>query len=481
MSLRARLTLISTAVSVIVVVVAGILADVAARSTAGAQQDEVLAQLASQVAGRVAQYNPAVLRRAPVAAGIDVGTSSAEFFEVFDASGTEVYSSGLLGGTPPAVPADLLHRAADTSVPVTTSVSVSSVPLRVSILAVTHLGASSGGWVVAGESTAAIQAAFERLNRFLIVIAVSLLGLGAAVLWWLTRRSLRPLALAAATAEAVRRDRDLSRRLPPPPHRDEVGLLVGSFNGMVEELERTHDDLDSALASQRRFVADASHELRTPLTSIRSNVEFLRDHPDVSDDVRGATMADVEAESARMARMVDDLMMLARADAGQHLVLQSLDIGPVVTQVARQASVTHPDRRVTVHVDDVPPAQGNADAITQLCWILLNNAARHTAAGGAIDVTVSRSGRDVCIEVRDDGAGIPAQDLARIFERFYQADSSRGGRGAGLGLSIAAWIMGEHHGNIEAANQLPHGARFTARFHPQESRDSASQFPHSRG
>jgi signal transduction histidine kinase len=270
----------------------------------------------------------------------------------------------------------------------------------------------------------------------------------------------------ARTADEIGRTQDLGRRLPNPAARDEIGLLTSSFNGMLERLLAAQQKLAAALEAQNRFVADASHELRTPLTTIRSNAGLLAQRPDLRPEDRIAALQDIVGESERMNRLVQDLLTLARADAGQHLERAALDLRPLIEQVCRQAQNLHPDRSMNAAVAAIAPETeaavvvGNADALKQLLWILVDNAGKHTEPGGHIEVGLAR--RDAVVErtVVDDGAGIPEADLGRIFERFYQSDQTRTQEGAGLGLSIAQWIAREHDGRIVAYNNQRRGATF---------------------
>jgi len=215
------------------------------------------------------------------------------------------------------------------------------------------------------------------------------------------------------------------------------------------------DQLQDAFDSQRRFVADASHELRTPLTTIQGNAGLLARGPVVPDEVRGAAAADIAAETARMTRLVDRMLTLARADSGMSLELAPLELGALVTEVCRQARTVHLDRALECAAVDATIA-GDEDAIRQLMWILLDNAMRHARA--RVSVTLTLEGSWARLAVADDGAGIAQDDRERVFERFYRADPSRTGQGAGLGLSIARWIVEQHRGRILAGESAGGGA-----------------------
>ncbi len=264
-----------------------------------------------------------------------------------------------------------------------------------------------------------------------------------------------------ATADEIARTGDLSRRLPEVRTRDEVGVLTASFNGMLERVSAAQDELAASLAAQRRFVADASHELRTPLTTIRNNAGFLVEHPDAAEADRAEAVGDIEAESERLSRLVDDLLRLARADSGGRLERVPVDLRAICDDVVRRARRS--DRNVVLASGGgAAIVDGDADALTRLAWILVDNALRH--GSGDVDVSVGADGGSVVLTVGDRGPGIPPGDETRIFERFHRADPARSGGGAGLGLAIAASIVDSHGGAIAAANREGGGATFVVRL-----------------
>jgi signal transduction histidine kinase len=230
---------------------------------------------------------------------------------------------------------------------------------------------------------------------------------------------------------------------------------------MLDQVEAANQHLTVALDAQRRFVADASHELRTPLTTIRGNADLLTQGLALPDDVRAAAAHDIASESERMSRLVEHLLTLAQADAGQHLELAPISLRPLLDSVCRQAQAIHEDRRFhNVGLTDATIA-GDADAVVQLLWILVDNAVKFTKPGGFVELGLRQLDSKALITVADDGAGIPPDDLERIFQRFYQANLARSNKGAGLGLSIARWIVEEHHGAISVRNNTGPGATFT--------------------
>lgn len=294
--------------------------------------------------------------------------------------------------------------------------------------------------------------------------------------WVLARTALHPIDRLAQTADAIGAARDFGRRVPVAQTRqDEIGRLAMAFNRMLGELQQAHDQVATALVAQRRFVADASHELRTPLATLRGNIDLLRQiladlgAPDATETI---ILDDVSAEAERMSRLVADLLLLAQADAGQHLTLRPVDLTEVTREAARTARLLRDD--VLVEASDLPDGLtvlGHADRLRQVLLILLDNAVKHTPAGGRIVLTAARVGpttpagdQTAVFRVSDDGPGIPPAEHERIFERFYRAPGTRSGEGAGLGLAIARWIVEEHHGTITVESAPGAGATFSVQL-----------------
>jgi two-component system OmpR family sensor kinase len=288
-----------------------------------------------------------------------------------------------------------------------------------------------------------------------VVYALLAFPAGALAIWLVAGRALRPLARFAGLADEIGRSGDLRRRVPAEPRRDALGRLTTSFNAMLDRLQASFD-------AQQRFTADASHELRTPLTTIRNNAGFLLAHPDAAVTDREAAVRDIAGESERMSRLVENLLVLARADAGQLVPRAPVDLAALAEEVCRRARGLYPEREISCAATPVPSVPGDADSLQQLLWILIDNAAKYTADGGHIWVAVTQRGNGAQVHVTDDGPGLPPGSEQRIFDRFYQGDEARVGRGAGLGLSIGAWIVRAHGGTILAANNARGGASLVA-------------------
>jgi signal transduction histidine kinase len=293
----------------------------------------------------------------------------------------------------------------------------------------------------------------ELREAIVLGIPIALL-LAAAGGLWLAAVGLRPIAVMARRAAS----------LPPtgvddlgtPIRDDELGQLARAFNGLVARLR-------SALHTQRQFMADASHELRSPVSVIRtaSDVALSRDHRAESEYREALTMTG--AQSRRLGALVEDMLVLARADAGGYPLRPSdFYLDDALDQCRRAVSVLAADRRVTVTATGAAdvPIRGDEELLRRLVVNLLQNAVQHTPPGGTVSVDVSLNGMEVCIRVTDSGSGIAAEDRTRIFDRFVQLDPSRRSQGAGLGLTIAKWIAEAHRGSVTVESSGPHGTTF---------------------
>lgn len=335
------------------------------------------------------------------------------------------------------------------------TLSVNGQRWRRYVIEVTQRGAPLG-YVEALTPLERLDSASGLLFRSLLlvtglsVLAVFLVG------WWLAGSLLRPVERMMDSARRITANRDLGQRIHTAERRDEFSRLAGTFNEMLASLQTAWD-------SQQRFVGDASHELRAPLTVLRGNAQLLRRHPHLDAGERDLMLADIEKDAARMARLVDDLLLLAQSDAGSTLRRSPVSLRATAAEAirdARRLSAAH-----TVHLqapEDAFMVAGEKDRLRQLLLILLDNALKYSPAGTAVTVGIHREGEQTVLTVADQGPGIPAEALPHIFERFYRVDQARTrtSGGAGLGLAIAQWIAGQLGGSLHVAQTGPDGTRF---------------------
>lgn len=287
-----------------------------------------------------------------------------------------------------------------------------------------------------------------------VLLEAALLVLLVLVAVMSLRRLLRPVADLAAAAEEIVRSGSLSRPLPVPEGADETGRVAAAFNELLHKV-------DTLVANQRRLLADTSHELRNPLTVIRTNVDLLG--RDLDEEMRREVVVETEAEIARMARMVDDLVKLSTAETTRPAYPEPIRLDVLVGEVVDRIRSIASERTLTTDVQAHPVVEGDADRLRQVVTNLVSNAVRYTSAGGTIHVTVTCAQERARVAVQDNGIGIPARHLPHIFDRFYRVDEARNraSGGAGLGLPIALALAESHGGTIEVKSEEGQGSCFT--------------------
>jgi two-component system OmpR family sensor kinase len=327
-----------------------------------------------------------------------------------------------------------------------------------------------GDVLFVGSSLAPTEATLNRL--LLIELAVTGAALVAAALlgFWLVRVGLRPLRDVETTADSIAAG-NLDQRVPGANETTEVGRLATALNVMLGEIEQafaTRDATEAELRRSeemlRRFVADASHELRTPLAAVSAYAELFergaKDHPEDLERV----MVGIRAETGRMRRLVEDLLLLARFDEGaNNLAREPVELVNLATEVTRTAATVGPAWPVEVRAEQPVEVLGDEGRLNQVLTNLLANVRSHTPPGTRTTLTVGVDGPEAVVTVADDGPGFGPDHGAKIFERFYRADASRSRAqgGAGLGLSIVAAIVTAHGGRVEAG-EAPGGGALVA-------------------
>jgi two-component system, OmpR family, sensor kinase len=319
---------------------------------------------------------------------------------------------------------------------------------------------------VTGLPLSGVESTVWRLEKIeIVVFGAALLVTGLAGLGWV-RLSLRPLRRVTSTASAVAElplasgEVELPHRVPDADPRTEVGQLGSAFNRMLGHLERALTRRQASEDRLRQFAADASHELRTPLAGIRSYTELALRSPDPVPDSVGHALRRVEAESVRMSRLVDDLLLLARLDAGRPLADEPVDLTRLVIEATNDARVAGGDHRWLLDLPDEPVTiRGDRHRLHQALANLLTNARSHTPAGTTVQVNLvpagARGAPMIELTVTDDGPGVPAEMQAVVFERFVRGGGgrSRAAGSTGLGLSIAHAIVAAHHGTLSLTSR----------------------------
>jgi two-component system, OmpR family, sensor kinase len=318
-----------------------------------------------------------------------------------------------------------------------------------------------GGKIVIAISTAGVSSTVGRLDRLELMIGLIVVVIAGALAWALVRVELRPLRRIEDTAAAIAAG-DLSQRVDVGAPGTEVGHLGESLNAMLVQIERAFDERRASESRLRRFVADAGHELRTPLTSVRGYAELYRRGGAGRPADLAMIMARIESEAERMGVLVDDLLLLANLDQGRPLERHPVELSRLVTEMATDQRMLHSDWPVQLRVAPDIEVVGDELRLRQAVGNLLANTRAHTPPGTRIVISVSVRDGMAAIEVADDGPGVPADVMGRVFERFFRADPSRSraSGGSGLGLSIVAAIAEAHGGGVEVESPAVGGAVF---------------------
>jgi two-component system, OmpR family, sensor kinase len=277
----------------------------------------------------------------------------------------------------------------------------------------------------------------------------------------LARRAMRPIAELTQAAREIEQTRDPARTLPKPEADDEVADLARTLDEMLRALDASRRETEGALARQREFVADASHELRTPLTSILANLELLEAelHGEEAETAGAALRS-----SRRMRRLVGDLLLLARADAGREGLRERVELTAIAAEAASEAASVAAGHALQLDLPERGPTiEGVSDDLHRLALNLIENAFVHTPPGTTVTVRVGEAGGWATLEVEDGGPGIPPEARERVFDRFVRGAGETGG-GSGLGLAIVRAVAERHRGSVELGDGAAGGARFTVRL-----------------
>ncbi|HYG08403.1 MAG TPA: ATP-binding protein [Pyrinomonadaceae bacterium] len=300
---------------------------------------------------------------------------------------------------------------------------------------------------------------FRKVLYYAVPLTLLVVGVGG---WFLARQSLVPVVAMARIARQIGAE-SLDRQLPVANPRDELGQLATTFNELLARLR-------AAFAQQRQFMADASHELRTPLSVMHTaaSVTLKKEHRE-EEEYREALQMMAE-QTRRLSRIVKDMFVLARADAGRYpLQKRTLYLNDLLEEVARAGGILASDKGVAVELDTLPEAafHGDEDLLRQMLLNLADNAVKFTPPGGVVRLSLTCREHEYLLSVSDTGPGIPAEARPHVFERFYRADKARSRAddgGAGLGLAISRWIAQAHDGDLELADSGANGATFVARL-----------------
>ncbi|MEN8172945.1 MAG: HAMP domain-containing sensor histidine kinase [Chloroflexota bacterium] len=448
MSLRARLTVLYSSLVGGILLLFGVVVYQLVSINLVSQIDELLVQTAGDLIAKT-EFN--------VTGGLDmVAVSEFElatnvYYQLWSRdSGLRFASSSILHMRDPLAPLDRLPAA-----PVYRNTHIGTVRMRVLSVPLS-LGNRTVGTLQIGVNLAFVDATQKALLTVLILGTLTSMALAGLALWVATNRALASLERATDAALQITRADDLSRRIPyQAPPGDEIGDLVRAFNQTLGRLE-------NLFHTQRRFVADVGHELRTPLTVIKGNATLLRRMGCSDEEALGS----IESEVDRLSRMIGDLLLLASVESGNlPLVNQLVELDTLILEVMQQTRILTEDQiKMRIGNIDQVLVCGDRDRLKQVLLNLIGNALKYTPPGGEVVVSLAKVDQRSQLIISDTGPGIPPEDLPHIFDRFYRAEKSRtrthDGKGFGLGLSIAYWIVKQHGGMIEVESIVGSGTKF---------------------
>lgn len=476
MSIRVRLGILYGAVMALVLVILGTVSYYSLSFTLNADVNRTMEHAAQTVADSA---RPALMPQIGLVVGFlefDVFASPPIYVQAVDRDGMVKRTSSNLGGEQlPGLPR-AVEKALEGEM-VWRDVQFEDAHLRM-LTTPLILGGEIVGALQVGTSLDNIDRALQQLLTILGAGGLVAIVLSGALGFALADRALQPIDRITQTALQISRTEDLSRRIAQIGPQDEVGRLATTFNEMLERIERL-------FRTQKRFIGDVSHELRTPLTVIRGNLDIVRRAEAVAplgaghagqqaagprEELLEESLAAMERETDRMARLINDLLLLAQADAGVPIRHEMVEIDRLLLDVYAQEQALADG--IDFQLTDVYPARvmGDPDRLRQLLLNLVDNAIKYTPAGGQVALALTREDGWVRVDVADSGVGIPPNDLPHIFERFYRVEKTRSRKhgGTGLGLSIARWIADAHGGHIDVESEMGEGTTFTVWLPPAD-------------
>lgn len=374
------------------------------------------------------------------------------YVQLTDSAGKPLAASANLAGSTITIPAAVLAdaRTRGFSHATINGLRVTVVPLSTD---------QALGYAAVAEPLSVVEAGLRELRRDLFAGVLLVLLLASAGGYFLARKSLAPVASMNSQTQRISAE-NLSARLDVNNSRDELGRLATTINDLLARLENSFKE-------QQRFIADASHELRTPLAVLRGETEVALGKTRTVDEYQ-QSLSLIQDEAEQLSRIVEDLFILARQPINTRAALskERVSLNDAVRDCARAAQVLATQKGVRLKLENDSPAialNGNQELITRLILNLLDNAVKYTPAGGEISLALARENGNAEIVVRDTGIGIPESAQPRVFDRFYRVDKARARAmgGAGLGLSIAQWIVEVHGGEINVASAPGRGSTFT--------------------
>jgi signal transduction histidine kinase len=445
MSLRARLTLLYTSLLGGILLLFGVAVYLIISFLLIAQVDLALQQAFDEIVAANLEAGNMELITLP---SLDLTGVAAQTWDRSGQLQLKNYSGGFVR------PFDPLGL--QSSVPVYRSIFIEDLHMRVLSVPLV-IGNRSIGALQLATSLVVVDRTLNVLVTVLLLGSLIAMAIAGVVGWLTTQRALAPLEAVTQTALRITRADDLSRRISyQGPPDDEVGQLIHAFNQTLHRLENLFN-------TQRRFLADVGHELRTPLTVIKGNVDLIQRIGDFDEE----SLSSIQNEVDRLTRLVGDLGLLAQAESGKlPLDIRLVELDTLLLEVLNEMSVLAQNKLMLSmgEIDQVLVC-GDQDRLKQVLVNLVGNAINYTPSGGVVTLGLGKVEEQAKLTIQDTGPGIPSEDLPHVFERFYRGEKSRtrsrDGKGFGLGLSIAYWIIRNHGGSIEVESTLGEGSTFS--------------------
>ncbi len=473
MNIRLRLTLWYTAILLLILLIFGVIVYIGLSRNLSASLDSQLQREAKQMvdafnAGEIeeseegyednesSEYGGRKIRLNGIEFTLNYLPEEGVFWQILDSSGQSTFNTNDFRGATFETTTLNPNRAQ-----LSFGTLANSTPIRAYTLPVTLEG-NLLGFVQVAESYEPIQNVQRQL---IILFGASLpfvLFAAGGGGWFLASRALAPIDRITRSAQEISADH-LHQRLNLDLPNDEVGRLAATFDDMLARL-------DDAFERQKRFIADASHEMRTPLTILKGDVEVALNRSRSPEEYQ-ETLEMVNQTADRLSALVEELFLLARADNNQiPFQTGTVDVVDLLYEQADHLQSRAAAKQVTLNLNtpDSLPLIGDRDKLVRLFLNLIDNAIKYSRFNDKVDIIATAQSEEVCIEIRDTGPGIPAENIPHLFDRFYRVDKARahqasdgsGGSGAGLGLAIAHWLAQVHGGRIEVSSQLGHGTTF---------------------
>lgn len=461
MSIRTRLTLWYVGLLAVLLIVFAIALYATVSVTSYQEVDRSLVQRARDIQSSFVAISQkddiaSILKRGGfLAPDADVFANSEIYVQLRRSDGVVASRSQNLGNKFLEVPPNQ-HLRAQMGEPVFSDFTVDATRLRAYVAPIKTESGQVVGYIELAQSLRLVDNTLRDLATLLIIIIASGLAVAAIGGWIIAGNVLAPIDRVTMTAQKITRARDLGRRIEVPETADEVGRLAMTFNEMLARIEEL-------FRAQQRFVADVSHELRSPLTAVRGNLDLLK-RGAAEDPAELAQMIEaMDSETARMSRLVSDLLLLERQDSGVPIAKQPIELDTLMLEVYRQAHITAKGITLTLGAEDQAIIVGDRDRLKQVLLNLVDNAIKYTPQGGKVTLSLTKEDPWVKVAVQDTGIGIAQENLPNLFERFYRVDKarSRDAGGTGLGLAIAKSVVDAHNGKITVESQLGHGSTFT--------------------